>query len=431
MICALRPSIAALTVTLVLLASACTAGSDAAMLTMRAQSSSGEAEVSYRIDSGDRVTETVSTPWEQTIDVSGRFGVDLTVANLTESGTVVCGIERTASSLSNPSATGEAAADCSVSGTSQGGTFTMSSESSGTPFDKASAGSEEEAATQPEVNAADVPEGMSAELLFTDRNGDPIEPAQFDRVWVSIVVEGALGADEVQVLVVGEIDDGVSVLTLNDRERHDADDIDSTGRLVHVLRSIDLDQPGTLRAEFAGTVKVDDVDIPVDDRVVIDVAPTETVIETRELSDGFVTLDVASVARTIEDVPARRSADSSESTPFTVGDLRGISSVDLGASDVSVFQVERSLTTTVEEVADVIEDLFGESADVERVVAEIDGREAVRIEFEADRSGTADVLMVNGEILFVQTRWTDTGAAARDARDSIRLDPSQLPPPGG
>jgi hypothetical protein len=428
MIFTLRPWIAALTASLILLVSACTSGSDDATLTLRAESSSGEADVSYQIGSGDFVTETVSTPWEQTIDVSGAFGVDLTVVNLGESGTVACGIERTTSRLSNPSATGEASADCNVSGTSRAGKFTMSFESFGTPFEEEPAVPETNTATPPEVDAADIPDGMSAELLVTDRNGYAIEASQFNRVWISIVVEGALGADEVQVLVEGEIDDGVSVLTVNSQERYEADDIESTGRLVHVLRSIDLDQPGTLRAEFAGDVKVDDISLPVDDRVVVDIAPT--VVETRELSDGFVTLDVASVARTIEDVPARRSVDSSESRPVTIGDLRGISAVDLGASDVSFFQVESSSATTVGEVADVVEELFAESGDVERVVAEIDGREAVRIEFEASRSGTADVLLVDGEILFVQTRWSDTGASARDARDSIRFDPSQLAPPG-
>lgn len=440
-----RPLAAALAGAFLFAATAC-GGDDASTLTLTARSSSGEAEVVYRLDDGERVTETVATPWEYTVDVGGSFSLDLEVVNLTGSGTVACGIEYAASSMSNPTATGEAAADCYVSGSSRGGTFTMSSTSSGTPFEEAAPAADTDADTDPDLDtetetvtdtetdtdetAAEIPEGMSAALLFTDRDGEPIEPAQFDRVYVSIVVGGALGADEVQVLVEGEIDDGVSVFSLNDRERHDADDVDATGRLVHVLRSFDLAQPGPLRAEFSGEVKIDDVVIPVDDRVEVDVAPTEVVVEPRVLSDGFVTLDVATVAITLEDVPARRSTDSSESEPFDIGDLRGIAGVEIADADVAVFQVVRPLATTVDEVADVIEAFFAEAAETERSApGEIDGRETIRFDFVGDRSGTVDVLMVDGEIVFVQTRWSSTGSDARAVRDSIRFDPTRLLPP--
>ncbi|BAN04290.1 hypothetical protein [Ilumatobacter coccineus] len=471
MACAPRPLAATLAAALLLAASACGGGDDSSTLTLTAQSSSGEAEVSYQLDNDARVTETVTTPWEQTVDVSGVFELDLGITNLGETGTVACGIEYAASSLSNPSATGQAAADCIVSGSSRGGTFTMSSSSFGTPFDDAApdvAAPDDAAPDDDETDEsgdetddgatadggvtaddgaaddgaadgdaadddasdgeiADIPDGMSAALLFTDPDGNPIEPAQFDRVWVSIVVEGALGADDVQVLVEGEIDDGESVISLNDRERHDADDVDSNGRLVHVLRSFDLDQPGTLRAEFAGEVKIDDVVIPVDDRVEIDIAPTEVVVEARELSGGFVILDVASVAETLEDVPAQRSSAIADPEPVSVGDLRGIAGVGVGDSDVAVFQVVSSQSTTVEEVADVIEAFLSEAADVERSAAEIDGRETIRLTFEAAGSGTGDVLAIDGEIVFVQARWS-TGTDAQTIRDSIRFDPSRLLP---
>ena len=132
-------------------------GNGDATITLIATSSSGDdVDVSYSID-GETTTATVDTPWELTVDVGGRFEVELTVTNRSGDGRVGCGFGGDAG---GPEGDGPGGAECNLSGSASGNTLSTSGFSRAIPRDA------DAVATGDEHESAG-PEGDHAELVAT------------------------------------------------------------------------------------------------------------------------------------------------------------------------------------------------------------------------------------------------------------------------
>lgn len=234
-------------------ATACSGGDQpATSVQLNAFSDSGTAKVSYTID-GDLRFETVETPWERVVELSDSFEIEFTVTNLVQRGTVECEIQIPPR---GPRAQGEAAAECSLSGSSSGGTLSTTSFAEG--IDRETKPPSTEAAEEATDEAAEIElTGIDARVVIVGEDGSPATLTQFESVRFVLEVTGINTSGTFQVRSNSEYDNGDKVATLKKVTRYEPSDLVS-GVFTRVMASTTLDEVGVHTFSFEGFVLLDD-----------------------------------------------------------------------------------------------------------------------------------------------------------------------------
>ena len=442
-----RTGIAGLALALAATAAACGGDSGASITLSAASSSGGPVDVTYVVD-GERTADTVSTPWELTVDVDSRFEIDLTVLNPRNSGTVACGI---GGDIRDLEADGPGGAECIVSGTAGNGSISSSGTSRSIDRDTDaiddSAEESSEAApgettlTDEQRVAEQAGPTATIELLV---DGEPtLSPTQYDEVDLRVRVDGLDelddGAvdDDIIVSTLSEFDDGDTVRRHDLFQRYDSSDVES-GSLIHPVTEragYSIVRPGTYRVTVTGSVTTGDDVHPIDEVITFDVdeVPVETTVET--FVDGSFTLDLPSNWEIIEDQPFDFVVedDFGGTSDFieTATPVVGLRSLDADA-EFSIFRSTRPLT---------IPDLGAAEASYRRELGDLDadpavetqinGAPALRLDAEGGgRALVAEFVRLDSEVLMIQRRGV-VGSEALEAvqaiRDSLVVSPPDFP----
>lgn len=401
-------------------------GDPSAVLTLSATSSTGDPiEVTYTIDS-DATTEIVDSPWEFSIDVSGRFGVDLVVNNSQDDGTVTCSIDGTIGP--SPSvARGELGAECSASGTVSDGSTSISQQSRGIPREEATNES-----------------GVVTELVFVDVNGVPTEPTQYEPFRLEVVTTGLtpeIAQDsDITVRAIVDYTGGGQSVDLNDAKLYEPDDI-VDGRLVHRINVGNLGkaaEAGTHSITIGGGVYIRDTDaeFPIDIKLDFDVIAVPVTIESRDLIGGAITIDAPNswatslVGATFDETS---EDDLGLMALFDVAELQQLALVDApGQGDLQIFRSTRPLALgDLEDALAGVEDVLPFE---DRVIidAEVGGWPSIRVTGTTDDTTVEmdfvrveqEVFLVQGRIETVETELFDDFEAMRD---SLQFQPDRFP----
>ncbi|MFN3215461.1 MAG: hypothetical protein ACE367_03085 [Acidimicrobiales bacterium] len=399
-------------------------GSDEPLeLTLAALAEGGEVVVTYDIGDGP-VSETVTTPWELPVEVSGQFSVSLRVENPEPTGLVRCVIDQ--GGPGSPAATGEAAATCELDGNAFGDSVSTASTARG------------EERTGPEL--LDEETGLTFELVTTALDGDPeAEPVLYEPL-VFLVRLGPI-TEPGQLRVESELVDPENRRTNNEIFRYDLDDLDD-GHLVYPVPQGGFvpTEPGTHRLVVEGTLFLESgAEYPFAERVELDFEPVEITRETVDHAAGAIALDVPS------DWEQRFSATAlTVSTEDGFPEARELSSSSFvetleyrqlgGSGSVSVFQLDAPLSHAPDpELADELPAVAGLDPDQASVeTAGIGDRSTVRVSgATVDVRIELDLVTAVDARFLVQTRAEvddeESWEAATAMRDSLTFDESAIP----
>lgn len=401
-------------------------GDPSAVLTLSAASSTGDPiEVTYTIGS-DATTEIVDSPWEFSVDVSGRFDIDLVVNNSQDDGTVTCSIDGGIGP--SPSvARGELGAECSASGTVSDGSTSISQQSRGIPR-------EEVANTS----------GVVTELVFVDMDGVPTEPTQFEPFRLEVVTTGLtpeIAQDsDITVRAIVDYTGGGQSVDLNDAELYEPDDI-VDGRLVHRINVGNLGkaaEAGAHSITIGGGVYVRDTDaeFPIDIELDFDVIAVPITIESQDFINGAITIDTPNSWTTTLDgatFDETSEDDLGVIALFDVAELQQLAFVDApGQGDLQIFRSTRPLALgDLEDALAGIEDVLPLE---DRVIvdAEVGGWPSTRVTGTiGDTALAMDFVSVEQEVFLVQARIetveTPLLADFEAMRDSLQFQPDRFP----
>lgn len=396
-------------------------------LTLVADAEGGEADVTYDIGDG-LVSETVATPWELPVEVDGRFSVSLQVDNPESTGVVRCAIDFDGG-LAAPSATGEAAAVCDLSGRVSGSEITTTSSARG----------EERAG--PEL--LDEATGLTVEVRTLGSDGTPTtEPVLFEPLVFEIVL-GPI-TEPGQLRVESEFVDPELRRTNNEAFRFDLDDLDDDGNLVYVIPDRGGFVPaleGRHRLDVSGRLALESgPEFTFDDRIDFDFDAVEVTTAPQTHLAGAMALDVPSdwlLRLDAGDLIVTTENAALEPRGLTASSLEEMLSYEhaAGSATLAVFQLLAPLALPDDAtVADELVAIAGLTADqATRRSGSIDGLATEGIDGLTDSQRLElDVISVGAARFVVQVRADaddeDSWAAATALRDSINFDQSAIPP---
>lgn len=422
-----RSFVASVSLVGVLLLGGC--GSDEPLeLTLAALADGGQAVVTYDIGDGP-VSETVTTPWELPVEVSGRFSVSLRVENPEPTGVVRCVIDQ--GGPGSPAATGEAAATCDLDGNVSG--------------DNVSTASTARGEERPGPDILDEDTGLTFELITTALEGPVIsgdsDPVLFEPL-LFLVRLGPI-TEPGQLRVEFELTDPDRRRTNNEIFRYDLEDLDADGYLVYPVPDgggFVPAQPGTHRLVVEGTLFLESgPEFPFAEREELDFEPVEITTETVDHAAGAIALEVPldwEERFSVTELSGSTEDRFPEPRPLTSAsfiETVGYSHLS-GSGSVLVYQLDDPLSHAPDtELADelpAVARIDPDQASVE--TAGIGDRSTVRVS-----GSTADVrleldLVTAGDARFiVQTRAEIDDDASWEAatamRDSLTFDESAIP----